>query len=336
MINRFDKEKKLKESGLYYQIRNLFIRNGNKIPDKYIMLITDYIDCLNSLDFEGGLFLDPVKVARELPNLLKEVNEEELAVYGVTDNYKITMNSRLDYETNKLFFFHELTHAIQTRMVNNHEECSFYNGHDGMFLTEGATQFTAEILYHLSNGTNLQYRNQPGSVRGLPNHTPYSALSQYQLNGNIIMLMSYSLGIPLNQILALGYRSDGREQIKGLYESFPGNKGKFEELMFDLEKIYTIDKIILAGRPNDRTRMFSERPSLISGERPFEGNIYVENELVNKVERELAANFIENYDVDYIKQNYKKVAMYLTTPELKRDFIMAAEEIVNMSNENVR
>lgn len=99
-----------------------------------------------------------------------------------------------------------------------------------MFLTEGATQFTAEILYNVSNGTNLNYREQPNSVRGLSNHTSYSALSQYQLNGNIIMLMSYSLGIPLNQILALGYRSDGREQLKGLYE------GRFEEFMFDLEK----------------------------------------------------------------------------------------------------
>ena len=27
-------------------------------------------------------------------------------------------------------------------------------------LTKGATQYTAEILYHVSKGTNIQYRNQ--------------------------------------------------------------------------------------------------------------------------------------------------------------------------------
>lgn len=35
-----------------------------------------------------------------------------------------------------------------------------------MFLTEGATQYTAEILYHVSKGTNKQYREQSGVVRG--------------------------------------------------------------------------------------------------------------------------------------------------------------------------
>lgn len=39
-------------------------------------------------------------------------------------------------------------------------------------------------------------------------HIVNSPLSKYQLNGNILLLMSYS--IPLNQLLALGFRSDGR------------------------------------------------------------------------------------------------------------------------------
>ena len=91
--------------------------------------------------------------------MLNVISEENLGgIHGRTDGNKITMNAILDYETNKLYFFHELTHAIQTRYLDNHEDCSFYNGKTGMFLTEGATQYTAEILYHLSNGTNLQYR----------------------------------------------------------------------------------------------------------------------------------------------------------------------------------
>lgn len=335
MISRQAKERQLIESGMFDSIKAIFIKNNIQISDKYLMLITDYIDTLGQLDYENGLYLDPIKVAQELPKLLKKVKEEPLGVYGVTDNFTITMNSRNDYETNKLFFFHELTHAIQTRFVNNHEECSFYNGDTGMFLTEGATQFTAEILYNVSNGTNLNYREQPNSVRGLSNHTPYSALSQYQLNGNIIMLMSYSLGIPLNQILALGYRSDGREQLKGLYEAFPGNEGKFEEFMFDLEKIYSIDKLQMTGYAE---QMRSQAPSnieLMGSRRSFQGNTQIENELVNKVERELVANFIANNDEEYIIANYQKVGMYLTTPELKRNFNNAVQQIINMQNQNV-
>lgn len=98
------------------------------------------------------------------------------------------MSSTLNNEQNKLYFFHELTHALQTRKKDNKEECSFDNGKTGMFLVEGATQFTSEILYHISNGTNINYRAQRGSVRGHPEHTPYSPLSEYQINGSVLSL----------------------------------------------------------------------------------------------------------------------------------------------------
>ena len=32
-----------------------------------------------------------------------------------------------------------------------------------------------------------------------------------------------------------------------MYEVFPDNAGKFEEFMFDLEKIYSIDKLLMSG-----------------------------------------------------------------------------------------
>lgn len=334
MIVRHEREQQLIESGLFESIKNIFLKQNVQISDKYLMLITDYIDTLGQLDYENGLYLVPIKVAQNLPNLLKSVQEEELGVYGVTDKYTIKMNSGNDYETNKLFFFHELTHAIQTRKVNSKEECSFYNGDTGMFLTEGATQFTAEILYHVSNGTNINYREQPNSVRGLSNHTPYSALSQYQLNGNIIMLMSYSFGLPLNQILALGYRTDGREQLKQLYEAFPGNEGKFEEFMFDLEKIYSIDKLQMTGYADQMRSNTAYNISLMNGNRNFQGNTKIENDLVNKVERELAANFIANNDENYIIENYQKMVAYLTTPELKQNFNKAVQQIIDMQNQN--
>ncbi len=335
MISRQEKERQLVESGLFDSIKTIFINNNVQISDKYLMLITDYIDALGQLDYEGGLYLDPIKVAQELPKVLKSVREEPMGVYGITNDFTITMNSRNDYETNKLFFFHELTHALQTRFVGNHEECSFYNGDTGMFLAEGATQFTAEILYNVSNGTNLIYRDQPNSVRGLSNHTTYSPLSQYQLNGNIILLMSYSLGIPLNQILALGYRKDGREQLKQLFEAFPGNEGRFEEFMFDLEKIYSIDKLQITGYMNEMRSQIPSNIELMDSHRSFQGNTQIENGLINKVERELAANFIANNDERYIAENHQKIAMCLTTPELKRNFYNAVQEISNMQNQNV-
>ena len=335
MFSRQEKEGYLIRSGKYNYIKRIFVNNNVQIPDKYLMLIADYIETLEHMKPDGGFYLNPQKIAGELPKLLKRVKEEPLDVYGVTDNYTITMNSKNDYETNKLFFFHELTHAIQTRMINNREECSFYNGDTGMFLTEGATQFTAEILYHMSNGTNLKYREQPNSVRGLSNHIPYSALSQYQLNGNIIMLMSSSLGIPLNQFLALGFRSDGRELLKGMYEAFPGQEGKFEEFMLDLEKIYSIDKILLT---KDAWKMKSQTPSdivMMGRKRVIKGNLQIENELINKVERELAANFIRNNDENYIIANYKSISDYLTTPDLRRNFLNSVQNIINMKSQSL-
>ena len=40
-------------------------------------------------------------------------------------------------------------------------------------------------------------------------------------------------------------------------------------------------------------------------------------------------------DEEYIIANYQKVGMYLTTPELKRNFNNAVQQIINMQNQNV-
>ena len=105
--------------------------------------------------------------------------------------------------------------------------------------------------------------------------------------------------------------------------------------MFDLEKIYSIDKLQMTGYAE---QMRSQAPSnieLMGSRRSFQGNTQIENELVNKVERELVANFIANNDEEYIIANYQKVGMYLTTPELKRNFNNAVQQIINMQNQNV-
>lgn len=320
------REKELFETGMVDTIKEVFRNKQVNIPDKYYILIADYVDCVLQLDYKDGLCLDPVKLVRSLPDCLTSISEQNIGrIYGRTDGSRITMSSNLDYESNKLYFFHELTHVLQTKTVNNQENCSFYNGHDGMFLTEGAVQFTAEILYHLSNGTNMQYKEQPNAVRGHQEHTSYSALSEYQLNGNILMLLANSLGIKINQLLALGYRRDGRQLLKELYEVFPGKAGKFEEFMFDLEKIYSIDKLIVAGYSNQ----LSGNPINIRMQdgRTFSGNIALQGQIITKIERELVAGFIGNNDMDYIMSNYKIVYNNLTTPQLKRDFMAAINEL---------
>ena len=319
-------------SGLVDTIKRQYKGTNYNIPDKYFILIADYIDALNQLEYEGGLYLNPTDIVKRLPTVLKEVVEANLnGIHGITEGDKITMNGFLNYETKKLYFFHELTHAIQTRIINGHEQCSFYNGKDGMFLVEGATQYTAEILYHVSNGTNIQYRNQYGVVRGQSDHVVYSPLSEYQMNGNILMLMSYSMGIPLNQVLALGFRSDGRDLLKQMYEAFPGNENKFDQFMYDLEKIYSIDKLILTGY-KDRLSGPPVNMQMKDG-RVFAGNLQMQNELIVKAERELASNFIANYEPDYILANYQKVYSCLTNDSLKNDFLNAINQIKNMQSD---
>lgn len=330
-MTRFQREQELINSGLVDSIKMQYQNVPHNIPDKYFILIADYIDSIGQLDYESGLYLNPIEVAKSLPKLLRSVNETNLGgIHGITNGDRIEMNLNLDYEANKLYFFHELTHALQTRNIENREECSFYNGKTGMFLTEGATQFTAEILYHISNGTNLHYRQQPNTVRGHSEHTPYSPLSEYQLNGNILMLLSFSLGVPINQLLALGFRKDGRQLLKDMYEVFPNNAGKFEEFMLNLEKIYSIDKLIIMGKGNQlQNNLVNIR---MQNGITFSGNIASQGDLINKIERDLAANFIEYNNTEYIIQNYNKILLYLTTPELKQNFKNVINEILTYQN----
>ena len=238
------------------------------------------------------------------------------------------MEQSLSYEDKKLYFFHELTHVLQTSHENGREQCGFYNGHDGMFLTEGATQYTAEMLYNISNGTNLEYRRQPRTVRGASNRTPYSPLSEYQYNGNVLDLLAKSMDLPLPQVLALAYKKDGRETLKGIYESMEGNQGKFDELMNDLEQIYSIDKLIIYGYSE---HLRSQTPELFNMSNdthtPFRANFDTYYELMNKTERELVATYMENHDTEYVLQNYNEIAQYLTTPELRNNFLAAVHEL---------
>lgn len=324
----------LYSSGLVSSIKNLFA-NRTDISEDYYVLMADYIDSMNEIRDE--MLINPTEIARRMPELVKSIqetnlgnvyNQNEGGIYGRTDDGIITMNQLLSYEDKKLYFFHELTHALQTSHENGREQCGFYDGHNGMFLTEGATQYTAEMLYHVSNGTNLEYREQPRTVRGASNRTPYSPLSEYQYNGNVLELLAKTMDLPLPQVLALGYKKDGRETLKNIYESMEGNQGKFDELMNNLEQIYSIDKLIIYGYSE---HLQSQTPELFNmandDHTPFRANFDTYNELMNKTERELVATYMENHDTEYVLQHYNEIAQFLTTPELKNNFLSAIQQL---------
>lgn len=313
----------LYSSGLVDSIKKIFA-NRSDISEDYYVLMADYIDSMNEIKDE--MLINPTEIAKRMPELVKSIKETSLGgIYGRTDDNRIQMEQSLSYEDKKLYFFHELTHALQTSHENGREQCGFFNGHDGMFFTEGATQYTAEMLYNVSNGTRMEHRQQPRTVRGASDRTPYSPLSEYQYNGNVLELLAKSMDLPLPQVLALAYKKDGRETLKGLYESMEGNQGKFDDFMNELEQIYSIDKLLIMGTNEHRRMLQSETPILLT--RPdgttFKGNMNIYRELMNKTERELVATYMENHDTEYILQNYEEVAQLLTTPELRNNFLSA-------------
>lgn len=315
----------LYSSGLVDGVKKLFA-NRNDISEDYYVLMADYIDSMNEIKDE--MLINPTEIARKMPELVKSIQESNLGgIYGRTDDNRIQIEQSLSYEDKKLYFFHELTHALQTSHENGREQCGFYNGHDGMFLTEGATQYTAEILYNVSNGTNLEYREQPRTVRGESNRTPYSPLSEYQYNGNVLDLLAKSMDLPLPQVLALAYKKDGRETLKGIYESMEGNQGRFDELMNNLEQIYSIDNLLIHGYGQQLQSQTPLNITMQDGVTRFQGNLNTYRELMNKTERELVATYMENHDTEYVLQNYNEIAQYLTTPELKSNFISAIQQL---------
>ena len=322
------KEQRLNElysSGLVNSIKELF-SNRNDISEEYYVLMADYIDSMNEV--KDQMLINPTEIARKMPELVKSIQDTNLqGIYGRTDNNRIQMEQSLNYEDKKLYFFHELTHALQTRNENGIEQCGFYNGHNGMFLTEGATQYTAEMLYNVSNGTTLRNREQPRTVRGASDRSPYSPLSEYQYNGNILELLSKSMDLPLPQVLALAYKKDGRETLKNIYESMEGNQGKFDDLMNNLEQIYSIDNLLIHGYGNQLQNPTPINITMQDGVTRFQGNMNTYKETMNKVERELVATYIENHDTEFILKNYNEIAKHLTTPELKSNFISVVQQL---------
>lgn len=73
MKSRLQREQELLSSGLVLSIKKLFQSTNANIPEKYYLLFADYIDSIGQLDYEGGLYLDPINIATSLPSLLSVI-----------------------------------------------------------------------------------------------------------------------------------------------------------------------------------------------------------------------------------------------------------------------
>ena len=72
------REQELISSGLVYAIKQQYNNINYSISDKYFILMADYIDSISQLDYEGGLYLNAMNIAKMLPDVLKQVSEENI------------------------------------------------------------------------------------------------------------------------------------------------------------------------------------------------------------------------------------------------------------------
>lgn len=326
-LNRADREEWLKQSGLIDTVKSFFEEKNVNISDEYYMLIVDYIKSVDLM--KDTLRVNPVDLAVKLPDVLNGIKEDStLEAYGSTENKVITMNSKLDYNSKRLYFFHELTHALRTVESNEHEECGFYDSDkDGLFLEEASTQYTAELLANLGN---IQAREQRGTVRGQPMRTPNSPLSEYQYNGNVLNLLAKSMGKPVEELIALSYEPNARAKLEKMYEENCQNPEamSFDELMKDMGYIYTIDKYLIAGNSLD-----NEATLIAENGEKFRGSKQIQGQLMNKIELQIANNFLYQ-DPDYVIRNYSEVLKSITTPELKNTFLKNLNHFINVYRSN--
>ena len=97
--------------------------------------------------------------------------------------------------------------------------------------------------------------------------------------------------------------------------------------MNNLEQIYSIDNLLIHGYGEQLQSQTPLNITMQDGTTRFQGNLNTYRELMNKTERELVATYMENHDTEYILQNYNEIAQYLTTPELKNNFLLAIHEL---------
>lgn len=286
--------------------KEMFAEKNIEIAAEYYVMMAEYLVAMEEV--KDSLKIDPLDIMARLPDKLENIRDIDLGgIYGMTDSENvITMNSRLNDKTKQLYFFHELTHIL-------------HDGNLGMFLEEATTQYTAEILYRISNNLPTNIKEQKGVVRGQPDRIVHSYLNEYQYNGSVLLLLSRTLNISIPELLTLAYKPNGREVLKEHYESLEGKKDKFEDFMMDLEKIYVIDKVIIGGGKN--LELLKGDGVLVNYQgQKFKISYGIQKQLMDQVESDLFRDCLRNNDKEYILSNYNDILNSLTTEELQNEF----------------
>lgn len=320
-------KRKVDRTSLIHIIRDMFSSVGANIPEDYYYLMADFY---MTIDTHPDFFkINIAESFSHLPDLIKNIKESKLhGIYGITKDDTITIDSDLSYQNKKKYFFHELTHALQTRMNNGVEECSYYNGQNGMFLAEATAQITGEMVWTLSNDEELRLRKQTNAVTLQPNREVNALTSLYQYNETILRMLSCTTGIPFSDLVSNGFKKDGRETLKRTFESLSGNEGQFDPFMIDLEKLYIMENLSWTGYSRE---MLNDSTTTLRSASfgNFEGNHIVQAQIMDKIERKMINDFIVNHTPEYILDNYETMYNSLTTQQLKNSFNRVMKTISN-------
>ena len=298
----------------------------NKIvlEDKYYLLIADYLECLKELD----LNVDIEKILDKLPKVFNQIQElsnyEMSGNYGATNVPTIKMNRELSPEKFKLYFFHELTHAIQT----SRKGTGLYDNDkkNGYFFNEGLTQITAEFLYQISSETMKQPHFYNNVVAGQPNRTVYSSVDYYKINVSYLQMFAMSMGISLVDIMAFGYNENARKLLEKKFNFANNNEKNIDDILENLEEIHIVSKTLLSKQDNG-----TNPAELLSGDRLvqiynedgtklYKTNFKRQGMLMDDYEQQMINMFFKNNNEEYVRKHEQEFFNILTTSQLKEVF----------------
>lgn len=298
----------------------------NKIvlEDKYYLLIADYLECLKELD----LNVDIEKILDKLPKVFNQIQElsnyEMSGNYGATNVPTIKMNRELSPEKFKLYFFHELTHAIQTSQKGT----GLYDNDkkNGDFFNEGLTQITAEYLYQISSETIKQPHFYNNVVAGQPNRTVYSSVDYYKINVSYLQMFAMSMGISLVDIMAFGYNENARKLLEKKFNFANNNEKNIDDILENLEEIHIVSKTLLSKQDNG-----TNPAELLSGDRLvqiynedgtklYKTNFKRQGMLMDDYEQQMINMFFKNNNEEYVRKHEQEFFNILTTSQLKEVF----------------
>lgn len=302
------------------------LKNKSSIDDLYKFFLIDYFkamsQCFKNFKIDVSLVL----------NMLSEnfvsVSEDVLfGVMGHASNGNIVINSELDVGSKKLFFFHELTHVLQTRENNC---CGLYNGENGMFLLEAQTQYLAQVLYCQSENITNSIKSV-ARVNGTENHSASSVLKIYKFPGNILSMLALAINMNLNDLIFLSFFPNCREILKSVYEK--DSCDNFEIFMSDLEKLYQTDYVLIKGHFSDLDTTELVFIYNSSGDYSFSTNLHDYDLSIKNIQLGLMSSYFMNNDDAKIFETCDVFETLLSSESLALEFKKSIAEIKSIRAE---